>query len=52
LMHTWGRPPIYFMSSKDIIKGVGENKFNPLGEAKVEEALAIALRCKAKGVRI
>ena len=50
LMHTWGRPPIYFMSSKDIIKGVGDNKFNPLGEAKVEEALAIALRCKAKGV--
>ena len=44
-MHDWGRPSVYSMASKEIIKGVGDNKFNPLGEAKVEEALAIALRC-------
>ena len=33
------------MSEKGIVKGVGDNKFNPLGNAKVEEALAISLRC-------
>ena len=44
-MHDWGRASVYYMVSKEIIKGVGDNRFNPLGEAKVEEALAIALRC-------
>ena len=44
-MHGWGRPSIYFMSSKGIIQGVGDNRFDPLGEAKIEEAIAIALRC-------
>ena len=44
LMHDWGRPSVYAMASKEIIKGVGENRFNPLGNAKVEEAIAIALR--------
>lgn len=45
LMHDWGRPSVYYMANKEIIKGVGDNKFNPLGNAKVEEALAISLRC-------
>ena len=44
-MHDWGRNSIYFMSSKGIIKGVGDNKMNPIGNAKIEEAIAIALRC-------
>ena len=44
LMHEWGRPSVYFMAAKEIIKGVGENRFNPLGNAKVEEAIAVALR--------
>ena len=44
LMSDWGRPSVYFMASKEIIKGVGENRFNPLGNAKVEEAIAVALR--------
>ena len=44
-MHDWGRLSVYSMASKEIIKGFGDNTFNPLGEAKVEEALAIALRC-------
>jgi hypothetical protein len=47
-MHDWGRPSVYFMAKEDIIKGVGDNKFNPLGEAKIEEALAISLRCFRK----
>ena len=43
-LNDWGRPSVYFMSSKEIIKGVGENKFNALGNAKIEEAIVIALR--------
>ncbi len=48
-MHDWGRPSVYAMASKEIVRGVGENRFNPLGNAKVEEALAIALRCIGLG---
>ena len=44
-MHDWGRHSIYAMAKEEIVKGVGDNKFNPLGNAKVEEALAISLRC-------
>ena len=44
-IHDWGRTAIYFMSSKEIIKGIGDNKMDPLGNAKIEEAIAIALRC-------
>ncbi len=44
-MNDWGRPSIYFMASKGIIKGIGDNKFNPTGTATIEEALAIVLRC-------
>lgn len=47
-MHDWGRPGVYAMVKEEIIKGVGDNKFNPLGEAKIEEAIAIALRCVEK----
>jgi len=43
-LHTWARVPVYFMVSKEIVKGVGNNRFNPLGEAKIEEAIALALR--------
>lgn len=43
-LHDWGRPSVYFMSGKEIIKGIGENKFNGLGNAKMEEAIAVALR--------
>ena len=44
VLSDWGRPSVYFMASKEIIKGIGENKFDGLGNAKIEEALAIALR--------
>ena len=44
-MHDWGRPSVYAMVKERIIQGVGNNKFDPLGKAKVEEALAISLRC-------
>ena len=36
---------VYFMVNMDIIKGVSDNKFEPKGNAKIEEALAIANRC-------
>ncbi|MBR6252959.1 MAG: BspA family leucine-rich repeat surface protein [Clostridia bacterium] len=43
-MHDWSREPIYFMAQKEIIKGVGNNRFNVSGNAKIQEALAIILR--------
>ena len=43
-MHEWGREAIYFMAQYGIIKGVGDNKFNALGNAKIEEAILISLR--------
>ena len=36
--------PVYYMSSKEIIKGVGENTFNPKGNATREQAIIIAVR--------
>jgi uncharacterized repeat protein (TIGR02543 family) len=43
-MHDWGRPSVYFMASKEIIKGIGDNLFNAVGNSKIEEAIAISLR--------
>ena len=43
-LSDWGRLSVYFMARKQIIKGVGDNKFNGLGNAKIEESLAIVLR--------
>lgn len=43
-MHDWGRESVYYMAEKAIINGVGNNKFYGLGHAKIEEAIAIALR--------
>ena len=43
-LNDWGRPSVYFMAKEEIIKGIGDNRFNGLGNAKVEEAIAIALR--------
>ncbi len=46
LFNEWGREPIYFMAEKGIIKGVGENRFDSLGNAKIEESIAISVRCE------
>ena len=43
-MHDWGKEAVYFMSGNDIIKGVGDNRFNTLGNATFEQSLAIVLR--------
>ena len=47
-MHDWGRESIYYMSNIGIIKGVGNNTFNVLGNATREQALLISERCAEK----
>ena len=43
-IHDWGREAVYYMAGKNIIKGIGNNLFNGVGNAKIEEAILIALR--------
>ena len=47
-MHDWGKESIYYMSSIEIIKGVGNNTFNVLGNATREQALLISERSAEK----
>lgn len=44
----YAKDSIYYMSSIEIIKGVGENRFNAKGNASREQALAISIRCVKK----
>ncbi len=44
-LEDWGRPSVYYMAEKGIIRGVGDNMFNGLGNAKIEEAIIVTLRC-------
>ncbi len=43
-MHDWGRKAVYFMSCHNIIKGMGDNKFDANGNATREQALLICER--------
>lgn len=43
-MSGYARNAIAFMSGKEIVGGVGNNKFDPKGSASIEQALIIALR--------
>ncbi len=45
LMHDWSMDAIYFMSDKEIIKGIGNNEFGVLGNATREQSLLISVRC-------
>ena len=47
-MHDWGRESIYYMSNIEIIKGVGNNRFDVLGNATREQALLISERSVEK----
>ncbi|MBQ9313731.1 MAG: S-layer homology domain-containing protein [Clostridia bacterium] len=47
-MHDWGKASIYYMSSIEIIKGVGNNTFNVLGNATREQSLLISERSADK----
>ncbi len=41
---SWARDAVAFMSDNRIVNGKGSNKFDPLGNASIQEALIIALR--------
>ena len=47
-MHEWSKSSIYYMSNIEIIKGVGNNTFNVLGNATREQALLISERSADK----
>ena len=47
-MHDWGRESIYYMSSIEVIKGVGDNTFSVLGNATREQSLLISVRSAEK----
>ncbi len=47
-MHDWGKPSIYYMSSIEIIKGMGDGTFGVLGNATREQALLISERSANK----
>ena len=47
-MHDGDRESIYYMSNIEIIKGVGNNRFNVLGNATREQALLISERSVEK----
>ncbi len=41
---AWAKDSVYFMASKNIINGVGDNKFAPQNNASREQAIIIASR--------
>lgn len=41
---SWARDAVAFMSGKQIVNGVGDNKFDPTGNASIEQSMVIALR--------
>lgn len=48
VLSSWALESVYFMSGKEIINGVGENRFNPKGDATIEQALVISVRTVSK----
>ena len=47
-MSSWAKDSVYFMSNKEIIKGIGENKFGVKGNATREQSLLISGRSATK----
>ena len=47
-MHDWSRDAIYFMADREIIKGIGDNKFGVTDNSTREAALLIAVRSVEK----
>ena len=45
---SWAMDAVAFMSSKKIINGMGGNRFDPRGNASVEQALKIAVEMMNK----
>ena len=44
LLHDWGKNAVYYMAGLGSIKGVGDNKFDPLGSATREQAIIVSYR--------
>lgn len=40
----WAKSAVAFMADREILSGVGNNRFGPRGNASIEQALSIALR--------
>lgn len=45
-LSDWAEESVYFMLSKEIVNGVGDNKFAPKSNISAEQAIIIALRLK------
>lgn len=45
-LSDWAAESVYFMLSKEIVNGVGNNKFAPKSNISAEQAIIIALRLK------
>lgn len=43
-IHDWAKKSVYYMSEKELLKGVGANEFVPQGLISREQALAISVR--------
>ena len=44
-MNDWSRDAIYFLSSHEVIKGIGDNRFGLVNNSTIEQAIAISNRC-------
>ena len=47
-MSGYARSAVAFMADKEIVGGVGDNKFDPQGNATIEQALIIAVKMYGK----
>ena len=47
-MHDWGKEAIYYMASVGLIKGVGGNNFDVVGDASKEQSIVISVRSTDK----
>ncbi len=45
IIHEWAKELVYFLQSKEIVKGIGENLFDPRGISTMEQAIVLAVRC-------
>jgi hypothetical protein len=41
---SWAKDSVYYMNTKGIIKGKGNNLFVPLDNTSIEEAIALSVR--------
>ena len=44
-IHEWAKDLVYFLQGKEIVKGIGENLFDPRGNSTMEQAVVLVVRC-------